>query len=89
MLSDRKKLTTRGGKVPYNLRMGALRGFSVRIPTPSSETIKEMTKESRSRLVNPDDYIVIYGIPKKRQKSLEKSGGCEQNSKSIIVAEGV
>ena len=66
------KLTTRGGKVPYNLRMGALRGFSVSIPTPISETIKEMTKDSRSRLINPDDYIVIYGIPQKKTKKFGK-----------------
>ena len=59
------KLTPMGANLPYSARMDKLKGFAVHITQPLDSAITELFGNRPNRLVNPDDYIVLHGIPKK------------------------
>ena len=59
------KLTPMGAKLPYNSRMDKLKGFAVHITQPLDSAITELFGNRPTKLVNPDEYIVLHGIPKK------------------------
>ena len=59
------KLTPMGANLPYNSRMDKLKGFAVHITQPLDSAITELFGKRPTKLVNPDEYIVLHGIPKK------------------------
>ena len=59
------KLTPMGANLPYNSRMDKLKGFAVHITQPLDSAITELFGNRPTKLVNPDEYIVLHGIPKK------------------------
>ena len=59
------KLAPSGAGVPYNQRMQSLKGFAVHLPAPVSETINQLHVENPKTLINPEEFIVLYGLPKK------------------------
>ena len=59
------KLTPMGAKLPYNSRMDKLKGFAVHITQPLDSAITELFGNRPTKLVNPDEFIVLHGIPKK------------------------
>ena len=59
------KLAPSGAGIPYNQRMQSLKGFAVHLPAPVSETIQQLNQERPTSLINPDDFIILYGLPKK------------------------
>ena len=61
------KLTPMGANLPYNSRMDKLKGFAVHITQPLDSAITELFGNRPTKLVNPDEYIVLHGIPKKNR----------------------
>ena len=59
------KLTPMGANLPYSTRMDKLKGFAVHITQPLNSAITELFGNRPSKLVDPDEYIVLHGIPKK------------------------
>ena len=59
------KLTPMGANLPYSARMDKLKGFAVHITQPLNSAITELFGNRPTKLVDPDEYIVLHGIPKK------------------------
>ena len=59
------KLTPMGANLPYSARMDKLKGFAVHITQPLNSAITELFGNRPTKLINPDEYIVLHGIPKK------------------------
>ena len=66
------KLSPMGANIPYNARMSSLKGFAVHIAAPIDVTLKELFEERPSRVVDPTNYIVLNGIPKKDRTVWQK-----------------
>ena len=66
------KLSPMGAKIPYNVRMSSLKGFAVHIAAPIDVTMKELFEERPSRVVDPTNFIVLHGIPKKDRTVWQK-----------------
>ena len=61
------KLSPNSEHLPYNARMSSLKGYAVHIPIPLNETIKQLKEEQHDRLINPDDFIIVHGYPRKEK----------------------
>ena len=66
------KLAPMGANIPYNARMSSLKGFAVHIAAPIDVTLKELFEERPSRVVDPTNFIVLHGIPKKDRTVWQK-----------------
>ena len=78
------KLSPMGAQLPYSARMDKLKGFAVHITQPLDNTLTELFGNRPTKLVNPDEHIVLHGIPKKDRTVWQRLVSVEKIHSALV-----